>query len=491
MSARLIIVGGGVAGLAVAHNVRRRIDAGELPGWSPRDVLVLEASERPGGFCVTDLRDGYLLDWGPNGFLDNEPATLRLVDRLGLRPRLRPAADAAAHRFLFLDGRLRPVPTSPAGFLRSGVLSWRGKLRLLGEPLVPPRRDDGDEPVAAFARRRVGAEFVERLLDPMISGVYAGDVERLSLHGALPRMAALEREHGGLIRGMIALARARRRARRRGETPAGGGPAGPGGTLHTFAQGAGELTAALAGACGAEIRCGCRAVSVRRAGAGYAVAVAEGEHGPPGGRDTAPGRAARPAPAFTVSAPRVVLACPAREAAAMLADLDPELAAPLWPIAPAPIAVAALGYAAGSLAHPADGFGFLIPRREGVRTLGVLWTSSFFPHQAPAGKVLLRAMVGGACDPEAAALSDDQLLAVVQADLRRTMDLRAAPEMVRIYRFREGIPQYAVGHRARLTSLADRLRAWPGLQVTGNSLHGISINHCVREAEAVAAAVEG
>ncbi|MHB8079349.1 MAG: protoporphyrinogen/coproporphyrinogen oxidase, partial [Candidatus Krumholzibacteriia bacterium] len=146
---RLVIVGGGVAGLATAFQVRRRIDAGELPGWKPDDITVLEAAPRLGGFCVTESVDGYLLDWGPNGFLDNEPATLRLVDDLGLRDRLRRASDAAASRYLFLGGRLRPIAAKPGPFLRSGLLSWHGLLRLALEPFVPPRRDGRDESVAS------------------------------------------------------------------------------------------------------------------------------------------------------------------------------------------------------------------------------------------------------------------------------------------------------------------------------------------------------
>ncbi len=480
--ARLVIVGAGVAGLATAFCVRRRLEAGDLPGWSPADVVVLEAAPRTGGFCVTEAADGYLLDWGPNGFLDSEPATLRLVDELGLRDRLRAATDAAADRYLFLRGRLRPIPLKPGAFLRSDLLSWRAKLRLALEPLVPPRRDPADESVASFARRRVGGEFVATLLDPMISGVYAGDVERLSLQGALPKMEALEREHGGLVRGMLA----RRRAARRAGGKAAG-PGGPGGVLHTFAGGIGELTDRLAAACGATIRTGCRVTAVRPAdGGGWRVEFAEGQTAPAGTRDTAPGAETRRAATGALVAPQVVLACPAREAAAALAGWGPDLAAPLLAVAPAPIAVVSLGYDRAGFDGPTEGFGFLIPRKEGVRTLGVLWTSSFFPFQAPPGKVLLRVMIGGARDPGVADLPDDEVLRIALADLARTMGVRARPELVRLFRYREGIPQYALGHRARLAALAAALRAHPGLQISGNSLHGISVNHCAKEAYAVA-----
>jgi oxygen-dependent protoporphyrinogen oxidase len=477
---RLVIIGGGVAGLATAFQVRRRIDADELPGWTPDDVTVLDAAPRLGGFCVTESVDGYLLDWGPNGFLDNEPATLRMVDELGLRDRLRRASDAAASRFLFIDGRLRSIPTRPGPFLRSGLLSWRGLLRLAIEPFVPPRRDGRDESVASFARRRVGPEFVTNLLDPMISGVYAGDVERLSLHGALPKMAALEREHGSLVRGMIARKRA----------GGGAGPAGPGGVLHTFAGGIGELTDRLAAACGARLRPGCRVTAVRPDPAGgWRVEFAEGEVAPVGTRDTTPGRAPLPAATGALTAAQVVLACPAREAAQILAAWDPALAAPLREVKPAPIAVVSLGYDISAFARPVDGFGFLIPRKEKVRSLGVLWTSSFFPFQAPPGKVLLRVMIGGARDPGVAGLPDAAVQENALADLARTMAPRTAPELVRLFRYREGIPQYAVGHRQRLADVTQRLAARPGLHLTGNSLYGISVNHCAKEAYAVVDAV--
>ncbi|MHB8080392.1 MAG: protoporphyrinogen oxidase, partial [Candidatus Krumholzibacteriia bacterium] len=341
--------------------------------------------------------------------------------------------------------------------------------------------DGRDESVASFARRRVGREFVTNLLDPMISGVYAGDVERLSLHGALPKMAALEREHGSLVRGMIARKRA----------GGGAGPAGPGGVLHTFAGGIGELTDRLAAAGGARLRPGCRVTAVRPDpdGGGWRVEFAEGEVAAVGTRDTTPGRVAPPVATGALTAAQVVLACPAREAAQILAGWDPALAAPLREVAPAPIAVVSLGYDAAAFARPVDGFGFLIPRREKVRTLGVLWTSSFFPFQAPPGKVLLRVMIGGARDPGVSSLTDDEVRGIALADLARTMAPRGEPELVRLFRYREGIPQYAVGHRERLAGMAQRLATLPGLHVTGNSLYGISVNHCAKEAEAVTAAI--
>ena len=476
--ARLAIVGGGVAGLATAFCVRRRIEAGQLPGWAPGDVVVIEAAPRLGGFCVTERADGWLLDWGPNGFLDNEPATLRLVDELGLRASLRPATDAAGDRYLFLRGRLRPIPMRPGAFLRSDLLSLRGKLRLACEPLVPAKRDGADESVASFARRRVGDEFVSTLLDPMISGVYAGDVERLSLQGALPKMEALEREHGGLVRGMLAR---RRQARREGRAAAG--PGGPGGVLHTFTDGIGALTERLARECGAALMTGCRVMAVRPRGAGrWRVEYAADQTAGAGTRDTTPERDARPAATGAVEVDQVVLACPAREAAAALAAWDEALAALLRAVEPAPIAVVSLGYDAAAFDGPRDGFGFLIPRKEGIRTLGVLWTSSFFPFQAPPGKVLLRVMIGGARDPGSAGLTDGEASRRALADVARTMGVRAEPELVRVFRYREGIPQYALGHRRRLLSLAERLVGLPGLHATGNSYRGISVNHCVKDA---------
>ncbi len=237
------VVGGGVAGLATAVNLR---DLARQEGLDLR-VTVLDKGHAAGGNLQTIRRDGWQLEWGPNGFLDNEPATLRMVERLALKDALLPSSDATRRRFLLVDGRVQEIPTSPGAFLKSRMLTVTGKLRMMGELLVPRRKDLGraaedpatDETIAAFGRRRLGRAFTEVMLDPMVKGIFGGDAEQLSLAAAFPRMIELERDHGGLFMAMIKLA-SQRKKKNKAVTDAG-----PSGTLHSFTGGMGQLIEAL------------------------------------------------------------------------------------------------------------------------------------------------------------------------------------------------------------------------------------------------------
>jgi oxygen-dependent protoporphyrinogen oxidase len=281
-------------------------------------------------------------------------------------------------------------------------------------------------------------------------------------------MHEMESAHGGLFRALLAKRRERGRARRRGE-PLGA----PVGRLTSFREGTEALVRALVRsleADGVALALGTRASSLRPLpGGGYALALAGG--------------------AAALEADAVVLAGTARESASILEALEPEVAADLRSIESAPLAVVALGWDAARLGHPLDGFGFLAPRGEGLRVLGALWDSSVFPGRAPAGRALVRAMVGGATDPAAAALPEGELVELVRGDLERTMGIAAKPDLVRVFRYPLGIPQYTVGHLERLERIEARLRSRPGLVLAGSSYRGVAINACVAEAPAVAGRV--
>ena len=491
---RVVVVGGGIAGLATALRIR---DAADAAG-PPVEVLVLEAGDRVGGNIRTErvpaadgAADGagegageWVVENGPNGFLDNVPAMLRLVDRVGLRDQLRRADEAAARRFIFRGDRLHPVPTGPIGFLRSGLLSVPGRLRVFAEPFIPGRTDHTGESVRDFAARRIGAEAADVLVDAMVSGVFAGDVRALSLPAAFPKMAAMEAEHGGLVRAMIGRMKARRAAKReagerraRGEDveelTRPGGPAGPGGTLTSFAGGLDALPRALAAELGDAVRLSAPVEAITRgegpgqAAAGHwTVRLRDGE---------------------SIAADAVVLAIPSARAAPLLEPVDPDLAAEVAGIDTAGLAVVALGYRAGDI--DADGFGFLVPRGESPRILGCLWDSSIFPGRAPDGRVLVRAMIGGAHDPAAATEDEDDLVTRVRADLELAMGVRADPVLVRVYRWPLGIAQYHVGHLERLDRIRTRLGRLTGLHLTGSSYGGVSMNACVEAAESLGDAV--
>lgn len=456
MQQLVVVIGGGIAGLAVAYELRQR--SAHVHGGLR--VLCLEASDRPGGNLRTDRDRGFVCEWGPNGFLDNVPATLDLIRRLGIERRmLRSREDAARRRFVFRGGRLRKVPSGVGSLLTSDILSWTGRLRVLCEPLRRRPKDERDEPVFDFAARRVGREAARFLADPMVSGVCAGDAHRLSVRASFPELWKMEAEHGSLTRAMLS----RRRARVDGAVP--GGPSAPPAHLTSFIDGIQELTDNLALAIDSSLRLGVPVAKVSDMGVrGFRVHLAEG------------------AP---VDASAVVLACPAFSAAEIVSSMDPEMSAAMGAIPAAALGVVHVGFEEQDLPNRPDGFGFLVPRGEGPRILGALWSSSIFDLRAPDGGALITVMIGGAHDPEAADLSDEHLLDAVRSDLRTTMGITMAPRFVRIFRHPRGIPQYTLGHRARVETIERRLEHHPGLLVCGNSYRGISVNACIGEAPGI------
>lgn len=455
---RIAIAGAGIAGLSIAWAIKQRVPA--------VDVVVFEHGSRPGGNIQTEHIDGFVCESGPDGFLDNSPPTLALVRELGLTDRLLPSNDEARRRFIFRHGRLSEVPASVGAFLETRLLSPRGKLRILGEPFARPRQDD-DESILDFAKRRIGGEAAAVFVDPMVSGIFAGNAEALSLKACFPRMRQIEDEHGGLIRGLIAT----RRSRKRGS--AVGAPAG---RLTSFVDGMSDLIGGLVSSLGPIVR------------TSTAVTALERNDGSVSSASASRRRYAVTTSNGTIDADAVVLSGPAASSAAILRAFDPELSSLLEQGVTAPLAVVCLGYDAAELESGCrlDGFGFLVPRGERVRILGALWETSIYQHRAPAGHALLRVMIGGARDPEAVTLSDAELLAVVRQDLARTMNVSASPRMIRVFRHPRGIPQYVKGHLARMHRIDARLEAHAGVLLAGNSYRGVSINACIADASSVA-----
>lgn len=449
---RIVVVGAGIAGLSIAHALVRGGAAAH-----GIEVTVLEHASRPGGNIRTETADGYVYEWGPNGFLDNVPATLELIADLGLRDRLQPSDGRARRRYIVRGGRLHPVPGGPWDFATSRLLSWQGKCRLALEPFAL-RAPDVDETIHAFASRRIGREAADVLVDSMVSGVFGGDAHALSLRACFPKMWQLEADHGGLVRAWL--------ARRRNHPRRNGGAIGaPIGRLTSLRGGSEELVQGLAARLGNIVRTGVAVRSVRTEGGRYRI-EADGE---------------------IIAADGVVLACGAAGTARIIRSLDGQAAETLDSMPTAGMVVVGLGYASAAVPRPLDGFGYLVPRSEGMRTLGCLWDSSVYPRRAPEGHVLLRVMIGGATDPSAVALDDDALLRVVRAELRAVLGIEATPAFMRIVRHRTGIPQYTVGHLQRLAHVESRLAAHPGVVLAGNAYRGVSINSCIAEAPAIAA----
>jgi oxygen-dependent protoporphyrinogen oxidase len=468
---RVVVVGAGVSGLATALNLEDEAREKALP----LDVVVLERGNRAGGNIRTERADGWHVEWGPNGFLDNVPATPALVSRIGLSDKVMKANPNAAKRFLFRKGKLQLLPAGPIGFVMSGVLSVRGRARVLLEPFGKPPPRGVDETVFDFARRRIGHEAASVLVDAMVSGVFAGNVRELSLKSSFPVMATMEADHGGLVKAMLARMKTRRAAKVRARELRGrgeaaeeltrpGGPAGPGGTLTSFESGLSQLVDALLSQLSNPVRFNSRVATLIPSGELGSLWHVVSDSGD------------------TVSADAVVLAAPAAHVVDVTRDVDADLADALSRLNSAGLAVVAVGFDAASIGGAPDGFGFLVPRGEGIRILGCLWDSSIFPGRAPDGKVLMRAMIGGAHDPEAVALPDDELLRIVLGELRETMGLDANPVFTRVIRHRLGIGQYVTGHQACLDRIHAKLDGLPGLFVAGSSYYGISMNSCIQKA---------
>jgi len=457
VAARIAVVGGGVSGLTAAYQLLQNLPDAE--------VLVLEKDGRTGGTATSDAVGGFLVDRGPNGFLTNVPDAYNLSLELGLRDELLPASEAAQKRFLYFRGRLVPVPTGAGALLRSPLLSPMGKLRMALEPFLPAADPDADESVHAFAARRLGREFADVMVAPMVAGVSAGDARLSSLPALFPRMHRLETAYGGLVRGMLAQQRARRAAKARGEAvgPAGG-PSGPGGRLTSFRHGgAGRLCEALTLELGQRVQ--------------TSAAVAHVETG----RE----RHLRLLP-MDLEVDAAILAAPAYASAALLRQLAPAASEALAAIPYAGIRVVALGFERSSVTHPLDGFGFLVPPGQDLRILGALWTSTLFPPQAPQGMLLVRALAGGMGDPGFLELDESEAVAVVRRDLETSLGIAAEPVMTHVVSWPAGIPQYTLGHRERVAAAGEALAAVPGLALTGNAYRGIGLNDCVRDARAVA-----
>jgi len=446
---RVVIVGGGLSGLAAARSVLDEAEKRSVP----LALTLLERDPVLGGKIRSTREEGYLCEHGPNGFLDNKPATLALARRLGIEERLLKSNDRARKRFIFTGGQLRELPEDPVSFLLSDVLSIRGKLRLAAEFLLPQGDPAADETVAAFVRRRLGDEALEKLIDPMSAGVYAGDPNVMSLRSCFPKVAQIEAQFGGLLKGMLAMQKMAKAMGKQG--PQG---AGPGGVLWSLREGAGELIAELAKSIGGSAVCpGVTAESLERVESRWRVSTSDGG---------------------SVEADAVVLATPAYDAARLLRGHDEKLGDLLYAIPYVAAAVVCAGFRREDVAHPLDGFGFLIPSREGRKILGSLWSSSIFDLRAPPGNVLLTQIVGGARNPELVNLPDADLLRVVREELAWTLGIDREPAFSRIIRWSRAIPQYVVGHGARLREIESRVVALGGLWLGGNAYYGIGINDC-------------
>jgi protoporphyrinogen/coproporphyrinogen III oxidase len=474
---RVVIVGGGISGLAAAHRLRelQAPAADSRLKDDPAEVLLLEASGRLGGTVRTERREGFLIEGGPDSFISEKPAALELAKRIGLGHRLVETNEQHRRSFVVRGGRLRPTPEgfqllAPSRmlpFLTTDIFTWRGKARMALDLLLPRRKGangQDDESLAAFVRRRLGREALERMAQPMVGGIYTADPESLSLRATMPRFLEMERRHRSLI---LAMWKAGRQAAE--DARHGRGASGARYSLFlSFDDGVQVLTDALAARLPAgSVRLNTKVTSLTpRPGARRWVLTTESGE--------------------TLEADAVCLALPAYAAARLLRDVDDPVADELEAIPYASTATVNLAYRRDAIAHPLDGFGFVVPFVERRATLACTFSSVKFNARAPAGHALLRAFVGGALQPEMFELDDERMVEAVRRDLRDLLGVGAPPLFAHVEKWPRSMAQYHLGHAARVARVRERLHAHPTLALCGNAFEGAGLPDCVRGGEAAA-----
>ena len=451
-----IVVGAGIAGLACAHRLHSQ----------GVDVLLLEAHAHPGGVIASTARDGHLFESGPQSF-QLTPAIAALVDELHLHDGLL-TADANAPRYIVKHGRLEKLPMSPPALLASQLLGIRSRLKIASEPFRRTQPPSEEESIAAFVRRKFGNEILEYLVAPFVSGVYAGDPEQLSLKAAFPSLEEWEREHGSILRGAM---KSRKANAASAQPPRTNGAKTKAPSLCSFRHGVAALTDGLARTLGerAVFNAPVTAIAPTCDGVDVSATVA-------GQSETFHARA-------------IVLATPAYVAAQLLAPSAPQLAEPLAAIPYAPVVVASAAYRREQIAHPANGFGFLVPRAEKIRTLGTVFNSSLFPGRAPAGHVALTSFIGGATDLGAIHLSDAQISRIAHNDNARLLRISGEPMATHVTRWPRALPQYNLGHAHLVERIRAGLDGAPSLFLCGNYLEGPALSKCVENGTHTAARV--
>jgi len=464
----VVVVGGGISGLATAHALQEQAAAA---GPAIR-CIVLESGSSWGGKIVTRRVGDLVTEAGPDSFLSQKPAGIQLCGKLGLAEQLINTNETGKKAFVLKGGRLHElpeglvsfVPKQLGPFLRSGLLSWTGLMRMGLDVVVPRGPSGGDQSVAQFLRRRFGAQAYERVLEPLMAGIYAGDAEQMSLRATFPAFLELEQRHGSIIRGMMA-------ARKKAPTiPAGGSRR----TMFvSLKNGLSDLVMALTTRLaqeGVELRLGCRVAALRV-------------------RSHLPGRWMYDLildDGSALSAEGLVLATPAYVSAELIRPLTPMAAGLLEMIPYTSTATISLAYPAGALAGAVEGFGFIVPRKEGRDLIAATWTSLKWPYRAPADQVLLRCYVGGVGREGILQLDDAQMVLRVRAELSALCGIKAEPGYVEVNRWVKAMPQYTLGHLDRLTQLDAALSRYGGLALTGAGYRGVGIPDCIGEGAAAA-----
>ncbi len=435
------VIGGGVSGLAMAYELQRR----------GHRVAVLERQVRPGGNAISERISGFLMEHGPSSVNAAAPEAGALASMLGLDPLRRELGSGVRYRYLAGKATVHQISTHPLGFFLSNYLSPSARLRLLAEALVPPKRGEDEETVAAFWSRRFGPEFTDRVIDPLIGGLFAGNAAELSMAAVFPALLEMERRYGSISRGVLS----RRRAR--GQMP--------GRRLYSWRDGIGTLPQSLATALGPAVRTNAAVRRVTPLSAGFRIEMGS---------------------AGTLDARAVVVATQPHVAAALLQPLDSVASEAAASIDAPPLSVVFLGYRREQVDHPLDGLGYLTPSSVQRSLSGTLFCSTMFPGRAPDGHVALAGYLGGARSPDIAQAPPDELVALTKAEFRDLLGVRGEPVLARVRHWSRGLPQYHIGHGHKVAALGDAEARMPGLFIAGNYLSGAAVASCVAQAQSTA-----
>ena len=434
----VIVIGGGISGLATAHELTQR----------GLDVQLLERQVRVGGNAITERFDGFLMEHGPTTFNASIPEAVDQISALGLLDQAYDLGPNVKRRYLRDAGKLTGISASPLGFFKSDYLSKTARLRILIEGLIPRNKSGKEESIHAFVARRFGREFADKVMDPMAAGIFMGDSKHLSISGAFPKLAEMEQELGSITRGIL-------RAKR---------GSAPGRHLYSWDGGIGTIAQTLAAGLGARLHTGITVMGVSKTATGFSVKTSHG----------------------TRNASAVVLAVQPHVAANLMEKIDPDGAAATGAIMAPAVNVAFFGYKRTQVAHPLDGLGFLSTKDDTRILSGAQFASTMYPGRAPDGYVSISAYAGGVRNPELAAMPCAELMAQMHSELAEMLGIKGQPVVMRSRRWTLGLPQYSIGHTVRQTVFAQTPERVEGLYLTGNYTQGVSVANCLKSAAEVA-----
>ena len=485
------VIGGGITGLTAAYFLQ---ETAREQG-RPVRVSLFEASGRLGGKILTERADGFCIEAGPDSFLARKPWARMLAERLGLAEELVPTDPRHRRTYILHRGQLHPIPEGlfmfvPVRldvFLRSRLFSPWGKLRMAMEPLVP-KGPAGDETIAQFVIRRAGREALERLAEPLLTGIYSGRADRLGIMSTFPQLKEMEQRAGSLVKGLLA---GRKADGRTGPKPGAASPGAKSGSddsaFLALRGGLGSLVEVLVQRLGGvTVRTGVRATSLsalppdRHAPARAPVALEQPTDG------LQPRYILTLSDGTRVAADAVIVATPAYAAAELIGPLCPEAVPHLAAIRFVSTITCVLGFDRAAVQHPLDGSGFLVPRREGRCITACTWVSSKWAHTAAPDQALVRCYLGRDGEQEALGWSDAEVVAAVRRELKELMGITAEPRLARVYRWERAMPQYEVGHRERVAAIEQAVAQQPGLVVAGASYHGVGVPDCIRQGQEAA-----